>query len=32
MAFGRVTGKCIDICWLEKARGHLDKVEKEPFM
>ena len=24
-----VSGKCIDICWLVKVRGHLDKVQKE---
>ena len=22
-------GKCVDICWLVKVRGHLDKAEKE---
>ena len=25
-----ITGKCVDICWLVRVRGHLDKVEKEP--
>ena len=24
-----ISGKCIDICWLVKVRGHLDKIEKE---
>ena len=24
-----ISGKRIDICWLVKVRGHLNKVEKE---
>ena len=24
-----IRGKSIDICWLVKVRGHLDKIEKE---
>ena len=24
-----ISGKRVDICWLVKVRGHLDKVEKE---
>ena len=24
-----VSGKCVDICWLVKVRGHLDKVKNE---
>ena len=24
-----ISGKGVDICWLVKVRGHLDKVEKE---
>ena len=24
-----ISGKRVDICWLVKVRGHLDKVEKK---
>ena len=24
-----ISGKRVDICWLVRVRGHLDKVEKE---
>ena len=24
-----ISGRCIDIYWLVKVKGHLDKVEKE---
>ena len=24
-----ISGKCVDICWLVKVRGHLDKVKNE---
>ena len=24
-----ISGKRVDICWLVKVRGHLDKVEKD---
>ena len=24
-----ISGKHVDICWLGRVRGHLDKVEKE---
>ena len=24
-----ISGKRVDICWLVKVRGHLDKLEKE---
>ena len=24
-----ISGRCIDIYWLVKVQGHLDKVEKE---
>ena len=24
-----ISGKRVDICWLGRVRGHLDKVEKE---
>ena len=27
--WGEISGKRVDICWLVKVRGHLDKVEKE---
>ena len=25
----QISGKRVDICWLVRVRGHLDKVEKE---
>ena len=25
----KINGKRVDICWLVRVRGHLDKVEKE---